>query len=107
MLGQSVFGVAQSFSGIGSGITVAVYGAIDAKTGGIVDARIVPVSRETPNFLRGVVDEVDASTGRAVVSGIEVDYTSMLATGNAPAVGEMMTVSGRMHRGVGLLVSGQ
>ena len=88
-------------------MTVAVYGTIDMDTGGIVDARVVPVSSDTPNFLRGMVDEIDAANGRAVVSGVDVDYTSMLASDIAPKVGDVMSVSGRMHQGVGLLVAEQ
>ena len=105
VLGQSVFGEAQMFAGIGAGMTVAIYGSIDADTGGIVNARIIPVANDTPSFLRGVVDEVNLATGRAVVSGIDVDYTSMLANDRAPKVGQLMSVSGRLYQGVGLLVA--
>ena len=58
-----------------------------------------------PSFLRGTVDAVDAALGRAVVSGMVVDYSAMLAKGRAPRVGEQLAVSGRAYRGLGLLVA--
>jgi len=110
VLGQTVFGSESDFAGISAGATIAVYGSIDTATGGFVDTRIVPVSPTgidsgVPSFLRGTVDEVDASLGRAVVSGVLVDYNALLSRGGAPRVGEQVAVSGRSYRGMGLLVA--
>ncbi len=75
-----------------------------------MDTRIVPVSPTgvdsgMPSFLRGTVDEVDASLGRAVVSGMLVDYNALLSRGPAPRVGDQVAVSGRAYSGLGLLVA--
>ncbi|MDZ7643738.1 MAG: hypothetical protein U5K76_05590 [Woeseiaceae bacterium] len=110
ILGQTVFGAGSDFAGLGTGATIAVYGSIDAETGGFVDTQIVPVSPTgvdsgMSSFLRGTVDEVDTSIGRAVVSGMTVDYNALLSHGVAPRVGDQIAVSGRSYRGLGLLVA--
>src|SRR5690606_12103486 len=61
VLGQSVFTQA---NGARLGDTVAVYGSIDRNTGSIVNARVVPARAEL-SYLRGIVDQVDRSLGRA------------------------------------------
>ena len=58
-----------------------------------------------PSYLRGTVDEVDSTLGRAVVSGMTVDYNAMLSRGEAPRVGDLIAVSGRSYRELGLLVA--
>ncbi|HLT90818.1 MAG TPA: hypothetical protein VKZ85_07730, partial [Woeseiaceae bacterium] len=100
VLGQTVFGV----GGQNVGDVVAVFGSIDHETGGIVNARVVPARSEL-SYLRGIVDAVDRSTGRAVVSGVTVDYTALLANGRMPAIGDEVAVSGRAYSGLGLLVA--
>jgi len=110
VLGQTVIGADSDFAGISTGSTIAVFGSMDAGTGGFSNTRIVSVSPSgidsgLPSFLRGTVDAVDAAMGRAVVSGITVDYTAMLSSGSAPSVGDRVAVSGRSYRGLGLLVA--
>jgi hypothetical protein len=110
VLGQTVLGADRDLAGITTGTTVAIYGSIDAATGGFANTRVVSVTPTgidsgMPSFLRGTVDAVDAALGRAVVSGVVVDYSAMLAKGRAPRVGEQLAVSGRAYRGLGLLVA--
>jgi hypothetical protein len=81
-----------------------VYGSIDRNTGSIVNARVVPARAEL-SYLRGIVDEVDRSVGRAVVSGVTVDYTALLANGRMPGVGDEVAISGRSYSQLGLLVA--
>jgi hypothetical protein len=103
VLGQSVFG--NGFGALSIGTSVAVYGTIDRDTGGIMNASVVPVSAGDVSYLRGVVDEVNWSTGRAVVSGVTVDYNALLSHGNAPSVGDEVAVTGRAYQELGLLVA--
>ncbi|MFQ5548071.1 MAG: hypothetical protein ACE5FV_07265, partial [Woeseia sp.] len=107
VLGQTVFGDLGRLGGLGAGMTVAVYGSLDADSGGILDAQVFPVRRSIAgaSFLRGIVDEVDRSLGRAVVSGVTVDYNALLSGGVAPQVGAEVAVAGRAYRGMGLLVA--
>ncbi|HET6629322.1 MAG TPA: hypothetical protein VFG91_06085 [Woeseiaceae bacterium] len=102
VLGQSVFSADSRF--VRPGATVAVYGTIDESTGGIVNARVRTASSDL-SFLRGIVDEVDRSIGRAVVSGVTVDYTALLSNGQAPDVGDVMAITGRSYSQLGLLVA--
>ena len=99
VLGQTVFGNRGS---LGVGTTVAVYGSIDADTGGIVDAQVVAVGPRNSgaNYLRGTVDEVNLETGLAVVSGVTVDYNAMLSSGSAPRVGDTVGMIGRSYSGL-------
>ena len=110
VLGQTVLGSAAEFAGLSPGATIAVYGGLDSDTGGYVDTSVVAlapagVDAGAQDFLRGTVDSVDASLGVAVVSGVVVDYTSTLANGAAPEVGQELAVSGRNYRGLGVLVA--
>ncbi|MGB5580959.1 MAG: hypothetical protein WBM68_10370, partial [Woeseia sp.] len=110
VLGQTVFGAGNDFAGINNGSTVAIFGSIDSVTGGFADTRVMRVSTTgfdsgMPSFLRGTVDAVDAASGRAIVSGMAVDYNAMLSNGVAPRVGEQVAVSGRAYSGLGLLVA--
>jgi hypothetical protein len=57
------------------------------------------------SYLRGVVDEVNHGAGRAVVSGVTVDYSALLSHGQAPNVGDEVAVSGRAYKELGLLVA--
>ncbi|MEE8221300.1 MAG: hypothetical protein V3R21_06030, partial [Woeseiaceae bacterium] len=104
VLGQTVFG---DFDGLGSRMTIAVYGSIDADTGGILDAQVFSVSARFGgvSYLRGIVDEVDLAGGFAVVSGMTVDYTALLSNGSAPQVGDEFAVTGWSYDGASLLVA--
>ena len=89
---------------------VAVYGSIDMDTGGIVNATVIEsnlagFAANSPSFLNGIVDEVDSATGKAVVSGLLVDYSALLSGGWAPSVGDEVAVSGYHYGGLGLLVA--
>ena len=99
VLGQTVFG---DLAGLGTGMTVAVYGSIDADTGGIVGAQVIAVGSRMSgaNYLRGVVDEVNLAVGLAVVSGVTVDYNALMSNGSAPRVGDTMAVTGRSYSGL-------
>ena len=81
------------------GTTVAVYGSLDADTGGIVDAQVVLVGPRNSgaNYLRGTVDEVNLAVGLAVVSGVTVDFNALLSNGSAPSVGDTVGMIGRSH----------
>jgi hypothetical protein len=102
-MGQTVFG--GTAKSVGLGDIVAVYGSIDRDTGGIVNASVVPVAGSDLSYLRGVVDEVNSATGRAVVSGVTVDYSALLSHGHAPNVGDEVAVTGRAYTELGLLVA--
>ena len=99
VLGQTVFG---DLGGLGTGMTVAVYGSIDADTGGIVGAQVFPVGPRVSgaSYLRGIVDEVNLAVGLAVVSGVMVDYNALLSNGSAPSVGDIVGVTGRSYGGL-------
>ncbi|MDX1405330.1 MAG: hypothetical protein R3192_12365, partial [Woeseiaceae bacterium] len=89
---------------------VAVYGSIDPDTGGIVGATMVSARdagfrADSPAYLTGVVDSVDSSTGKAVVSGLLVDYNALLSDGYAPSVGDEVSVTGYHYDDQGLLVA--
>ncbi|HEX5766584.1 MAG TPA: hypothetical protein VFY27_13545, partial [Woeseiaceae bacterium] len=103
--GQTVLGSDSNWHGIALGTPVAVYGSIDRETGSIVNASVVPVAGGDLSYLRGVVDEVNYSTGRAVVSGVTVDYNALLSTGHAPSIGDEVAVTGRVYQQLGLLVA--
>jgi hypothetical protein len=83
-------------------MTVAVYGSIDADTGGIVGAQVFPVGRRMggASYLRGIVDQVDRSIGVAIISGMAVDYNAVLSNGSAPSVGDTVAVTGRSYGGL-------
>ena len=104
VLGQTVFQDSRDRV-IGIGDTVAVYGSVDFATGSIVGATVVPVVNRGVSYLRGLVDQVDSGTGRAVVSGVTVDYTALLSSGVAPSVGDEVAVMGRSYKELGLLVA--
>ena len=55
------------------------------------------------SLLTGVVDQVNPALGIAVVSGVTVDYTSLLSNGVAPRVGQKVSVSGRVYGGRGMV----
>jgi hypothetical protein len=101
VLGQSIF---PSSASVRPGDRVAIYGSIDHTTGGIVNARVMPAMGDL-SFLRGIVDEVNPSMGRAVVSGVTVDYTALLANGRAPSVGDVVAVTGRSYSQLGVFVA--
>jgi len=104
ILGQSVFSDSLVSADFGVGDTVAVYGSIDQFTGGIVDSRVVAIAAgSSESFLTGIVDQVDATLGVAVVSGVAVNYTALLGDGAAPAVGQRVAVSGRVYNGIGMI----
>jgi hypothetical protein len=104
VLGQSVFADQSALAGINVGSPVAIYGSIDSNLGGIVNATVVGVAASDQSFLRGTVDEVNVILGRAVISGVAVDYTAMLSNRKAPRVGEVLSVRGRTYSGTKLLV---
>jgi hypothetical protein len=104
ILGQSVFSESLVSSGIAVGDTVAVYGSIDQATGGIVDSHVIAVAAgNAGSFLTGIVDQVNPTLGIAVVSGVAVNYTALLADGAEPVVGQRVSVSGRVYNGIGLV----
>jgi len=107
VLGQTVFVDRANLGGISVGSAVAVYGSIDIDSGGIRNASVESMRSTARNasYISGVVDSVDYAKGRAVVSGMTVDYTALLADGFAPNVGDMVSVTGREYRGAGLLVA--
>ena len=107
VLGQTVFVDRANLGGISVGSAVAVYGSIDIDSGGIRNASVVSMRSAARNasYISGVVDSVDYAKGRAVVSGMTVDYTALLADAFAPNVGDMVSVTGREYRGAGLLVA--
>jgi hypothetical protein len=105
VLGQTVFADRQDFSELSIGGPVAVYGTIDGDLGGIVNATVVSIAAVDRAFLRGTVDAVNPVLGTAVVSGVNVDYTSLLSSGGAPGVGDVVAVQGRVYNGGGLLVA--
>ncbi len=105
VLGQSIFGSRGDWISLTLGNTVAVYGTIDVTTGSIVNASVVPAAASGVSYLRGIVDSVDAGVGRAVVSGVNVDYNALLSRGVAPSVGDEVAISGRSYGGLGLLVA--
>ena len=105
VLGQTVLGFDAHRHAIGLGTSVAVYGSIDRETGSIVNASVVPVAGGDLSYLRGMVDEVNHSTGRAVVSGVTVDYNALLSNGHAPSVGDEVAVTGRAYQQLGILVA--
>jgi hypothetical protein len=110
VLGQTVFLNSSGISSVSLGMRVAVYGSIDMDTGGIVNATVVDsdlagFAGNSPSFLNGIVDEVDSATGKAVVSGLLVDYTALLSDGWAPSVGDEVAVSGYHYGGLGVLVA--
>jgi hypothetical protein len=107
VLGQTVLVDRANLGGISVGSAVAVYGSIDIDSGGIRNASVVSMRSAARNalYISGVVDSVDYAKGRAVVSGMTVDYTALLADGFAPNVGDMVSVTGREYRGAGLLVA--
>ena len=83
---------------------VAVYGALDAMTGGIVNSFVVSAAPGMPaSFLTGVVDQVDMAFGTAVVSGVTVDYTALLGNGIAPTVGQTVSFTGWVYGARGLI----
>jgi hypothetical protein len=104
VLGQTAF---VDVDGLGTGITVAVYGSIDADTGGILDAQVFAVSASFggASYLRGIVDEVDLAGGFAVVSGMTVDYSALLSNGSAPEMGDEVSVTGWSYGDASLLVA--
>jgi hypothetical protein len=55
------------------------------------------------SFLTGIVDQVNATLGIAVVSGVAVNYNALLSDGAAPEVGQRVAVSGRVYNGIGMV----
>ncbi len=110
VLGQSVFATNQKLGLLTVGMTIAVYGSIEVSSGGISDASVFVVSRsdfvsDSPSFLTGVVDKLNHSTGKAIVSGVEVDYNALMSLGQEPELGQLVSVIGRAYSDLGLLVA--
>lgn len=110
VMGQTVVGEGAEFAGLTSGSTVAIYGSIDAGTGGYTDTSVIylapfGVDAGVDDFLKGTVDAVDEVMGVAVVSGVTVDYTALLAARPAPVVGEVVALKGKRYRNLGLFVA--
>ena len=110
VLGQTVWIgpglVAQDFVGK----PVAVFGQIDMDSGSFVNTSVIALggadmAGSYPSYLRGMVDAVDPMLGMAVVSGISVDYTALLANGVVPSVGSEVAVSGYAFGGQTTLVA--
>ena len=106
VLGQKV-----EFSNAGQlsvGETVSVIGHVNAD--GSVSAKSVQkgslyVAGATPVLLTGVVQKVNASVGTAVVSGLTVDLTALMANGAVSvAKGSTVTLSGIQPLNGGLVV---
>ena len=80
-------------------------------TGGIVGATLVRaddagyVAVSGASYLTGIVDSVDYASGKAVVSGLMVDYNALLSTGWAPSVGDEVSVTGYHYGDLGVMVA--
>jgi hypothetical protein len=59
----------------------------------------------SPSYLTGIVDSVNYSTGKALVSGLMVDYNALLSSGWAPNAGDEVSVTGYHYDDLGLLVA--
>jgi hypothetical protein len=110
VLGQTVFATESQIRNISAGSMVAVFGSIDFASGGIVnatvvDGRVAGISADSGSYLTGFVDSVDESMGLAVVSGMTVNFTSLLSLGYSPSVGDQVSVTGREYSDLGLLVA--
>jgi hypothetical protein len=110
VLGQTVFVERSQLGSVSVGSLVAVFGSIDFATGGIVNATVVDgsvagISADSGSYLTGFVDSVDESMGLAVVSGMTVNYSSLLSSGYSPSVGDQVSVTGRHYSDLGLLVA--
>ncbi|NOX70278.1 MAG: hypothetical protein GXP15_13900 [Gammaproteobacteria bacterium] len=110
VMGQTVFDSSAGFDGLTAGMTVAIYGAIDRGTGGFIDTQIMKlapagVDSGLPDYLRGIVDSVDAKFGVAVIGGMTVDYTAMLSSSGTPQIGDEIAIQGRNYRDLGRLVA--
>ncbi len=110
VLGQTVFLGADDVNRFSIGASVAVYGSINLETSSIVDATVIDAgqagfSPSSLSYLTGIVDAVDYENGRAIVSGLMVDYSALLSLGVAPSVGDQVAVSGRHYSDLGMLVA--
>jgi len=110
VLGQTVFATESQIHNISVGSMVAVFGSIDFASGGIVnatvvDGRVAGISADSGSYLTGFVDSVDESMGLAVVSGMTVNYSSLLSLGYSPSVGDQVSVTGREYSDLGLFVA--
>ncbi len=96
VLGQKI--PAQYLAGTDSTSTIFVFGVVRAD-GSLFVSRIQAgatyVPGATPVLLTGVLEHIDLSTGRAVVSGVPVDLVTLLVNeANAIAVGKVVRVTG-------------
>jgi hypothetical protein len=71
----------------------------------MISARDAGFLSSTPSYLTGIVDSVDYSTGKALVSGLMVDYNALSSGGWSPSVGDEVSVTGYHYGDVGLLVA--
>jgi hypothetical protein len=109
VLGQSIF-LDQIDGRYSVGQLVAVYGSIDTDTGGIVGATLVTaddagLAASGASYLTGIVDSVDQASGKAVVSGLTVDYNALLSNGWAMSVGDEVSVTGYHYGDLGVMVA--
>jgi hypothetical protein len=70
-----------------------------------VEGSVAGISADSGSYLTGFVDSVDESMGLAVVSGMTVNYSSLLSSGYSPSVGDQVSVTGRHYSDLGLLVA--
>ena len=107
VLGQKVLIGAHDSVTVGN--TVAVYGEV-LGDGSLNATKVVAegtyVAGATSVYMVGTVQKVQASIGRAVVSGITVDLTPLMSEGAVtPAVGSTVEISGTQPVNSGLLVA--
>ena len=91
------------------GDTVAVYGE-SLSDGSLKAAKVVSEGLYVPGatsiFISGTVQQVQPSIGRATVSGLSVDLTSLMAQGAVtPAVGSTLEITGTQPINNGLFVA--
>jgi hypothetical protein len=79
-------------------------GHIYADRVSVSDEQYVPGATEI--FVTGIPTAVDTARGRAVIGGLEVDYTASLA-GGYPSAGQVWTFRGTQPNVRGLMVAGE
>ena len=107
VLGQKV--LIGAFDQVTVGDTVAVYGEF-LGDGSLNAAKVVSegpyVPGATPVYVEGTVQKVQSSVGRATVSGLSVDLTSLMARGAvSPTVGSKLQITGTQPVNNGLVVA--
>jgi hypothetical protein len=107
VLGQKI--LIGAYDQVTVGDTVAVYGK-SLPDGSLAAGKIVSEGPYVPGatsiFLTGTVQQVQPSIGRAIVSGLSVDLTSLMAHGAvSPAVGSRLQITGTQPVNNGLVLA--